>query len=218
MRFIRFLAAVALSLSLLGGATAQLTNSGLTVTDDANLRGLLVAATHAVNTRNFRALADIALPEFTLITVDDQQLVGADAIEKYYARLVDGPDAVLRKIQVEPIAEETSIVARDAAAAVFGRSAGKLTFRHGGERSIKLRWSVNVVKEGDRWKLASAHVSANLLANPVLDIAREDADLARRPAALAGLAVGLAGGLLIMAFWLRRRSRRRTPLESPPAN
>lgn len=207
MRLVRLLAAIALSLSLLGGAAAQMADSGLSVHEDSRLRGLLIAAGYAVNTRNLKALSDMALPGFTLITVDGQRLVGSDAVGKYYTQLVDGPNASLLKIHVEPLPEETVIVAQDGAARVSGRSAAKLSFRHGGERSIGLHWSVNVVKEGERWKLASAHVSANLLANPVLDIAREDYEQRRYLAALAGLAVGLTGGVLAMAFLVRRRSR-----------
>ncbi len=217
MKFVRLLAAVAVSFPLLGSVSAQPADSGLSIADDAALRGLLIAATHAVNTRNFKALSDTVRPGFTVITVDNQKLVGVEEVEKYYSRLVDGPDAILLKMQIKPVAEELSIVTREATGIVNGLSVGEFSFRRGGERSMKIRWSAGVAKEGERWKLANTHLSANLLANPLLDVAREEAERTTRLAALTGLAVGVAGGLLVMAFWLRRTSRARTKQSQTPA-
>lgn len=207
MRFVRLVAAVAVSFSVLGNVSAQPVDNGLSVTEDAALRNLLIATTQAVNARNFKVLADAVQTGFTVLTVDNQKLAGVEEIEKYYSRLVDGPEAILLKMEIKPVAQDLKIVAGATTAIVYGLSAGKFNFRNGGERSMEIRWSANAAREGDKWKLANLHMSANLLANPVLDVAREEAAKGARLAALTGFAVGLAGGALLMAF-ARRRTRR----------
>lgn len=207
MRFVSLLAAVVVSFPFLGSVSAQPADSGLTVAEDAALRALLVATTYAVNTRNFKALADTVQTGFTVLTVDNQKLVGVEEIQKYYSRLVDGPDAILLKMEIRPVADEVKIVAGPTTAFVYGLSAGQFHFRNGGERSMNIAWSANAGKEGDQWKLANVHMSANLLDNPVLDIAREAAAERALLAALAGVAIGMAIGAFLMAFW-RRRARR----------
>lgn len=170
--------------------------------DHDALRALLVQSAAALNARNLDAAAPLLDPGLTLITVDNQKLVGLDAVKKYYAGLFEGPSAMLTKMEVKPVADDLTRFISDTSGVVYGVSDDTYTFRDGDVRTMKTRWSAVVQKEGDAWKLVNVHFSSNLLDNPMLDAAKASVTKA---ALLAGL-VGLVVGALLMAL-LRRRAR-----------
>jgi hypothetical protein len=56
------------------------------------------------------------------------------------------------------------------------------------------RWTATLVKENGHWLLASYHVSANLLDNPLINAAKSGLYLAAGVALAAGLVLGLLVG------------------------
>jgi uncharacterized protein (TIGR02246 family) len=170
--------------------------------DHDALRAILAKSADALNTRKLDSIADLLHPGFTVITVDNQKLVGVDALKKYYAGLFDGPNAMLAKLEVKPVADELTRFVSDSSGVVYGVSDDTYTFRDGDVRTMKTRWSAVVQKDGDAWKLVNVHFSANLLDNPMLDAAK---GYAQRLMWIAGV-VGLVLGALLMLM-LRRRPR-----------
>lgn len=170
--------------------------------DHDALRALLAKATQALNTRTLDTMAGMLHPGFTIITVDNQKIVGLDALKKYYASLFDGPNAVLTKLEAKPVADELTRFVDDTTGVVYGASDDAYVFKDGETRTMKTRWSAVVAKDGDAWKLVNVHFSANAFDNPVVDVARA---YAQKIAIIAGLA-GLVVGALLMAL-LRRRPR-----------
>lgn len=170
--------------------------------DHQALRALLIKSAAALNTRNLDSVAAELHPAFTVITVDNQKLVGLEALKNYYAGLFDGPQAIVRKFEARPVADELTRFIDDRTGVVYGLSDDRYEFKDGDTRTMKTRWSAVVMKEGDVWKLVNVHFSANVLDNPLLDAAR---DYTSKLALLAG-GGGLVVGGLLMA-WLRRRPR-----------
>ncbi len=68
-------------------------------------------------------------PGFTIITVDNQKLVGLDTVKKYYAALFDGPNAMLAKLEAKPVADELTRFLGDTTGVVYGVSDDTYTFR-----------------------------------------------------------------------------------------
>ena len=66
-----------------------------------------------------------------MITVDNQKLVGLDALKKYYAALFDGPNAMLAKMEVKPVADELTRFVGDTTGVVYGVSDDTYTFQDG---------------------------------------------------------------------------------------
>ena len=69
---------------------------------------------------------------------------------------------------------------------------------------MKTRWTAVVQKDKAVWKLVTVHFSADLLDNPVLDIAKSFAI----KAALGGLVVGLLVGGGMMFLVGRQRGKK----------
>ena len=84
----------------------------------------------------------------------------------------------------------------------YGTSVGLFEVA-GGEYELKNRWTATLVKEDGRWKLASYHVSMNVLDNPILNAAKGGLVWA----GLAALVVGGAIGLFAGRAWGRAKSR-----------
>jgi ketosteroid isomerase-like protein len=191
-----------LALSFATVAAAQTAPPEERKADHDALRAILTKSAEALNTRKLESVADMVHPAFTVITVDNQKLVGLEALRKYYAGLFDGPGALLSKLEVRPVADELTRFVSDTSGVVYGVSDDIYTFRDGDVRTMKTRWSAMVQKDGGAWKLVNVHFSANLLDNPMLDAAK---GYAQRMMWIAG-AVGLVLGALL-TLMLRRRPR-----------
>ena len=171
--------------------------------DHEALRALLMQSAAALNSRNLDALAKVARPDLTVITVDNQKLVGLEALKRYYAALFDGPSAIVAKLEVKPTADDLTRFLTETSGVVDGTSDDTYEFKNGERRTMKSRWSAVVTKEGEAWKLVNVHFSVNVLDNPVLVAARS---YAKKMAIAAGLGGILIGGLLTAL--LRRRPPR----------
>ena len=104
-------------------------------------------------------------------------------------------------MEARPEADQPTTFLDDNSGVVYGKSNDRYTFMDGDVREMTSRWSAVVQKDAGTWKLVSVHFSANLLDNPVIDVAK---DTARRMMIIIGV-VGLVAGLAI-GFLLRRRS------------
>jgi ketosteroid isomerase-like protein len=71
----------------------------------------------------------------------------------------------------------------------------------GKEFDLTNHWTVTLVKEDGKWLIANYHVSANVLDNPLLNLAKQSLYWSDGVAVVVGLLVGLVVG------WMVRRSR-----------
>ncbi len=194
-----FFAFVTLFFSLIFSLSA----SGQTAdrTDDhAALRALLVKGAEALNTRNFDSIMPSLHPNFTVVTVDNQKLVGADAFKKYYLGLFEGPGALVNKIETKPVADELTQFVGDNTGITYGTSQDTFHFKDGEVRTMPTRWSAVAQKDNGTWKLVNIHFSANLMDNPALAAAKSYAGKIAAGSGILGLLIGLASMTL-----LRRR-------------
>ena len=165
--------------------------------EHAALRAMLVKGSEALNTRNFDGMIPLLHPAFTIVTVDNRKLVGADEFKKYYLGLFDGPQAVLTKLEVRLDADEATRFLDENTGVVYGTSRDTFHFKDGDVREMKTRWSAVTQKEADGWKLVNLHLSASVLDNPVLEAAKSQLTKIAAAAAIAGLLVGAVLALLM---------------------
>jgi ketosteroid isomerase-like protein len=195
---LRFALLALLTLGLTTQASAQEERSQ----DHDQLRALLKRGAEALNTRQLDTMAPYLHPEFTLVTVDNHKLKGIAGLQGYLSDLFDGETPMLKSIEVRPEADELTTFLDDDSGIVYGTSNDRYTFSEGDVREMTSRWSAVVQKDGENWKLVSVHFSANLLDNPVIDVAK---NTAKRMMIIIG-GVGLAAGLAIGVLLRRRPS------------
>lgn len=160
--------------------------------DHAALREIMKISSEALNTKNLELLKPIlSTQRFTITTVDGQKFDSLEAFSSYWKALFEGEEALLERIEVDPIADRKTEFLAENVGLVEGTSTETYHFTDGDVISMQTRWSAVTIREGEDWKLASIHFSANILDNPLLDVAKQKMTQYVIAAALAGLVLGL---------------------------
>ena len=139
--------------------------------------------------------------ENVVVTWQNNEVVrGRDQLNKFMAEANTGPDGIFQGYKQPPAADELTILYGDNIGLVFGSSVPQYKLL-GMEFDLNNRWTAMVVKEGGQWQLAGYHVSANLLDNPVLDIAKKGVYWSAGIALIGGFLLGL----IVHIFMVNRR-------------
>lgn len=135
------------------------------------LRALREDFIAAVNAKDSEAVVALLHPE-VILTAQDGKKLGVirrhDGVRKYLNRFLVGQYHNVESMKLNPKMDDLPVLYFDNTAIAFGSSQFHYRMVNGNEFDLKTRWSVTVVKEGDRWLLANVHVSSNLFDNPVL--------------------------------------------------
>lgn len=123
---------------------------------------------------------------------------GRDGVKKYLDRMLSGPDKAVNAYSIDLNVDELTILYGGDTGISFGSAVEHFKLASGTEFNNPARWSSTLVKEGDKWLIASLHASSNLFDNPMLAIQRKFTYIAGAVCLVAGLVVG---------FLLGRRKR-----------
>jgi ketosteroid isomerase-like protein len=124
---------------------------------------------------------------------------GRDGVRAYLTRMLSGPNKVVSSYSATVEVDELTILYGGSTGISFGSAIEHFKLNDGRMLDLPARWSATVVKDGDRWLIASLHASDNLFDNPLLALAKRTAYWAGGATLVVGLIVGFAIG--------RRRKR-----------
>ncbi len=194
---------IVFSLLLVSLLTIQPSTANDREADHEALRKIMKISSEALNSGNLDLLKPVLSAEhFSIVTVDSQRFDSLEAFSAYWNQLFVGENALLERIEVDPTADsETEFIAENVGV-VGGTSTETYHFTDGDVIPMKTRWSAVTIKEGDDWKLARIHFSANILDNPLLDLAKQKMIQYVIIVFLAGLVLGL----LLMGIIRRKKS------------
>src|SRR5581483_11621712 len=118
-----------------------------------------------------------------------------DAVKAFYNRMMVGPNRVVETLQTRIDVDELSHLFDGKTATALGGMEQHYRLTDGTEFDLHSRWTGTLVKDGDRWKIAAFHASANMFDNGVLHVAvRKTADWVGGIAGAAALVVGFVAG------------------------
>ena len=129
---------------------------------------------------------------------------GHEGLRDFLKEMNAENEEVFRGYKVEPQPDELTILYGGDTGIVFGRSVPQYHYL-GIDLELENRWTATLVKENGDWKIAAYHVSASVVDNPLLSIAK-------RSAYWSGgicLAIGVILGIIGNTFLRRRRQRQR---------
>jgi len=159
------------------------------------LRALRDRAVQAVNDAALDDLLELLDEDVVFTTMNAEVCRGKDEVRAFYDRMMVGPDRVVESLTVVELTVDTlSILHGNDTAIAYGSTHERYRLVNGLELDVHPRWSATLVREGDRWLLASFHSSVNLFDNPLLRITRRSRVWFAVVAAAAGLLVGLLIG------------------------
>ena len=117
----------------------------------------------------------------------------------------------INKMTVRPTTDQRLILNDGRLVVSSGDMRDEYALARGPKVNLRSRWSATLVKESDRWWLASFNASTNAFENEVIDLYLMNAKYLS--AAIAGI-VGVIAGALLASF-LRRPGTSRAPTASP---
>ena len=126
---------------------------------------------------------------------------GTDGLREFLKEMDAQNKKVFQGYKVVPEADELTILHGGDTGIVFGKSVPKYHFL-GMDFELENRWTATLVKEDGAWKIAAYHVSANIVDNPVLGMAKQSAYWTGGVCLVIGVVVGGLG-----SAFLRRRGR-----------
>ena len=135
------------------------------------LRALREKFLAAVNAKDYEAVVALLHPEVVLTAQDGKNLNlirRHEGVRKYFNRLLVSSGHGVESLELNPTVDDLSMLYHNNTAVAFGSSIDHYRLVNGSEFDLKTRWSVTIVKEGDKWLIACLHVSSNLFENPVL--------------------------------------------------
>jgi ketosteroid isomerase-like protein len=143
--------------------------------------------------------------EDLVITWQNGEVVrGRAAVKEFLLKNQGAASKVFQGYKKHPEPTDLTILYGENAGISHGTSVGRYKLL-GKEFELENHWTATLVKENDRWRIASYHVSANILDNPLLNGVKSLAYTLGGVAFVVGLALG----------WLVFRNRTRTT--TPPA-
>jgi ketosteroid isomerase-like protein len=166
----------------------------------AELRVLRDNLVDAVNKKDVEALLKQLHPDVVVTWQNAEVSRKPEGVRAYLARMLQGPDRIVDDFTTSVAVDELTILHGGDTGISFGTSTDHFKLRSGQSFDLRSRWSATVVRQDNRWVVASFHASVNLFDNPLLNGAKT---LAIGSAAGA-LVVGLAIGFLIARFRSRR--------------
>jgi ketosteroid isomerase-like protein len=193
---------VALTAALLAG-TPLIAQTGAQPAEDpihSELRAVRDAAVDAFNKRDIDRLLSSMHPDVVITWQNAEVSRKHDGVRKYYRRMLLDPNSVVESLTIDLQVDELAIIHGRNATIAWGTLGDKYKLRDGSEFTMNSRWSATLVKEADRWLVASAHGSVNAFDNEILRLVVKRAIIYSGTAALVvGLVLG-GGGI-----WLLKR-------------
>jgi uncharacterized protein (TIGR02246 family) len=119
---------------------------------------------------------------------------GRDGVRKYLRRMLEGPHRKVDRFNADVNVDALTVLYGDDTGISYGSAVEHFTLKGGRELALPARWSATLVKDGNRWLIASLHASDNLFDNPLLNLARKAAWWAGGLGLLAGAGLGFALG------------------------
>lgn len=167
--------------------------------DHEELRALMRSATEAMNSKNFDALEPIFHQQFSITTVDQKLFTNFADFKAYYAQLFNGPNAPLRSITFNPVADDLTQFVGDNIGLSHGTSNDTYQFSDGDNRVMASRWTATVIKDNGKWKILNIHIGTDLLNNPVVEATKGYVYKVGGGALIVGLLLGFVVARLLHA-------------------
>lgn len=185
----------ALSVPALAQTAASPPNpTAATAKTHQDLRALKDRLVAAINQKNEAALIAELDPNARITTMDNRLSIGPDGASKYYREMMVGSQRVVKDMSLDATPDDLSVLYADGRTAVAtGSTNAHMDLAAGRTLDVPLRWTATLTNDDGRWKVASAHFSANMFDNPLMAGMQK---ISYWIAAIAGL-IGLVIGWLI---------------------
>ncbi len=164
--------------------------------DREQLLQLREALTEAVVAGDVEKQIEYVLPDVVTIWQNNQVARGHDGLRDFLTEINSGDEDIFQGYTERPTSDEVTILPGGNTAIAYGKSVPHFKWL-GQEFDIENRWSATLLKTDDQWKLATYHVSGNLVDNPVLTAAKRGITWAAGISLVVGILLGVVLSRLV---------------------
>jgi ketosteroid isomerase-like protein len=147
--------------------TADVSGAGAENPTHDRLRQLRADLESAVNQGEWEQLLGYLTPNVIVTWLDGTQSRGHDEVLEYLQSKTTGEQPIVERFSLTTEVKELSDLYGDDTAIAFGAATSAFVLR-GRELTVTGPWSATMVRDGDTWKIASAHASIGAFDNPLL--------------------------------------------------
>jgi ketosteroid isomerase-like protein len=180
-------------LMLLFGAAAPVWSQTSPTNDEAThnqLRALRDNLMSAMNQGDIERQLTYLHPNVVVTWHNAEVSRGRDGVRAYLQRMLSGPNKMVDSFSADIKVDELTILYGGNTGISFGSAVEHFKLTNGSKIDLPARWSATLVKEGDKWMVASLHASDNIFENPLLAAAKRAAYWAGGLALLGGIIIG----------------------------
>ena len=168
-------------------------------TPESESTALAAALAEAVGAADFDRAGALIAPDAIVTFQNGDVTRGRDATVKYVREMFNGKGALVQTYSGTPsLTSVTSI--NESTRVVAGTSTDRMTLSSGAPMVIETRWTATIVLQDGTWKIASLHLSTNMLDNPIIEKMKTTSYLL----AAFGLVMGITIGIGIAVLFRRR--------------
>lgn len=160
------------------------------------LRALRVSLTEALKKGDVDAQLAYVHKNIVATWQNNRVVRGHDGLRTFLDEINAQNKEVFRGYKVEPQVDELTILYGGDTGIAFGKSMPQYHYL-GMDFELENRWTATLVKENGDWKIAAYHVSANVVDNPVLNVAKQSAYWVGGICLVMGMVVGGIGTSLL---------------------
>lgn len=161
---------------------------------------LAAALVEAVGSSDFARAGTMLSPDAVVTFQNGDMRRGRDEIVGHVKSLFVGTGALVQAYSGSPVVTGVAAV-DDTTRVVTGTSTDRLTLSSGAPMVLETRWTATVARRDGDWKIASLHLSTNMLDNPVIEKMKTTSYLLGAFGLVMGITIGIGVSML-----LRRRN------------
>jgi uncharacterized protein (TIGR02246 family) len=165
------------------------------------LRALRDEALDAFQKKDIDRLLASLHPNVVAILQNGEVCRGHDGVRKFHNRMSEGDDRTVVSQTTDFKVDELSTLYADDTAISHGTITDHFVLRNGMEFDLVSKWTATLVKENDRWLVASFQATTNMFDNGVMDMM-----LTWNSVKMGGGGL-LVGGVVVGGLALMRRRR-----------
>ena len=122
---------------------------------------------------------------------------GRQGLREFYKKMMEGDDRIVENVTSKLTVDDLAIIYGGDVAVGYGKIDDEYHLTDGTDFDLTSRWTATIVKEDDRWVVASFHISANLFDNPILDKVKSYLIYVGIIAVIVGLLLGVIATKLV---------------------
>jgi ketosteroid isomerase-like protein len=162
----------------------------------------------AYNRRDVEGILNLCHPQVVVTWQNAEVSETREGVRKYYEKMMTGPNRIVESMTADPTVDDLAVIHGGDTAVSRGKMNDHYRLTDGSEFAMNSRWSATLVKDGDRWLIASFHASVGAFDNPLLTM------IVGKAALWTGLTAGLAGAVVggAIAWFVARRRPAANPV------